>query len=455
MGDNDYMSGAGSLDYTPSDGGTISAQPVLSCPYAAAPPLPPKKSVRASLFFDGTLNNRANTRDRLHQRSAASGQTGSFENDYSNVSRLEENLMPQDGVDVPVSIYIEGIGTVNHESDNNYGAGVGMGDTGVIAKVDAGLDRLIRRIQLEVPDRRISTIELDSFGFSRGAAAARFYVYRAMTDATTKLKTRLESRGFTVDSVTFKFVGIWDTVASYGTDHTNDTADLHLDAISIAQKVVHLASAEEHRTNFPLTDIASAGGNGKEIFLPGVHSDVGGGYTHNSSESDLQVFDYNTGVTGLSAAERAMMARERAWLVDTGWYLPGEVEPTNFWNEIKVNRTNISNRYSYIPLHLMARFARENGLAFYGSLDTRYAIPAGLAAMKTRIDDYIDCTARSRPDDWFLDTSADMKTLRNQYLHFSAYYDADTVGAALGTNDPHFTGDNPVTGRRQRLSYPG
>ena len=455
MGDNDYISGAGSLDYTPSDGGTSSVQPVASCPYAAAPPLPPKKSVRASLFFDGTLNNRANTRDRLNSRSAAEGQTGSFENDYSNVSRLEENLMPQTGVDVPVSIYIEGIGTVNHASDSSYGAGVGMGDTGVIAKVDAGLDRLIRRIQLEVPDRRISTIELDSFGFSRGAAAARFYVHRAMTDAATKLKTRLESRGFTVDSVTFKFVGIWDTVASYGTNHANDTADLHLDAIRLAETVVHLAAAEEHRINFPLTNIASAGGNGHEIFLPGVHSDVGGGYVHNSSETDLQVFDFNTGVTGLSAAQRAMMARERAWLVDMGWYLASEVEETNFWNEIKVNRAHISNRYSYIPLHLMARYARENGLAFYGTLSSRYAIPAALSTVKTAIDDYIDCTATSHASDWFRNDAALLKTLRNQYLHFSAYYDADTVGATLGTNDPHFTGDDPVTGRRQRVTYAG
>ena len=48
---------------------------------------------------------------------------------------------------------------------------------------------------------------------------------------------------------------------------------------------MHLVAAEEHRKNVSLTDIASAGSKGRELFLPGVHSDIGGDYRDEASEA--------------------------------------------------------------------------------------------------------------------------------------------------------------------------
>ena len=68
--------------------------------------------------------------------------------------------------------------------------------------------------------------------------------------------------------IIFNFVGLYDTVAAFGVDHRgkklgkvvlldNDTRQLNLDAISKARYVLHLASDDEYRDNFDLTNIQS------------------------------------------------------------------------------------------------------------------------------------------------------------------------------------------------------
>ena len=46
----------------------------------------------------------------------------------------------------------------------------------------------------------------------------------------------------------------------------------------------HICAMDEFRANFALTDIGSAATdkNNIELFIPGCHSDIGGGYTKNS-----------------------------------------------------------------------------------------------------------------------------------------------------------------------------
>ena len=79
-------------------------------------------------------------------------------------------------------------------------------------------------------------------------------------------------------------MGLYDTVASFGIGHGTDTSDLKLDSITKARFVYHLASDDEYRDNFPLTNINSCGLRGIEFILPGVHSDIGGSYLNNDEE---------------------------------------------------------------------------------------------------------------------------------------------------------------------------
>ncbi len=416
-------------------------EPVCSLPGQEkenAPPVEPRVSIRASLFFDGTLNNRTNV-----AHGAANGGGGSYGNDYSNVSKLENFWSTDTAADHSFSFYVEGIGTRDLMGDVPQGMVEGRGITGVMAKVESGIQQLISRIDALGSNKRIDYIHLDAFGFSRGAAAARYFVFAALKREGKTLRDRLVARGYSVNSVEVKFIGLFDTVASYGFIHTDDTRDLELDAISSAERVVQLAAAEEHRKNFPLTNIESAK-NGREVFLPGAHSDVGGGYMHDTTE-DLQVFDIDT--SWLNKAESGALGRERAWLVYSGWYTADEIAEPNYWNEIKATRSGISNRYSRIPLHLMGRFAAESGVVFASRMRVVHPVPKELSTVEAAIEPYAFSSATSSPSDWWRDNSELMKALRHGYLHFSAFYG--------GTNQPQWTNDDPIYGARQRVIFDG
>ena len=106
----------------------------------------------------------------------------------------------------------------------------GKGTTGVIAKVEKGIEEIIKLIdKINLKKRTIiEYVYLDAFGFSRGAAAARYFIHAALERSDTSVKKILESKGYTVSAVKIKFIGLYDTVASYGFEHRDDTSELHL-----------------------------------------------------------------------------------------------------------------------------------------------------------------------------------------------------------------------------------
>lgn len=400
----------------------------------------PSISIRASLFFDGTLNNRTNV--AVGPEGAAwLANLGSYDNDYSNISKLESFFESSADADVFFSLYIEGIGTINGGGDIPQGMAMGQGLAGITAKVKRGMKHLIAVI-LALSYRRISHIYLDSFGFSRGAAAARYFIFWALKKEGKSLKEQLADKGCSVERVEMKFVGLFDTVASHGFSFTDDTPELELTAVQYAERVVQLAAAEEHREKFPLTNINSAA-NGREIFLPGVHSDVGGGYNHNADEEDLQILDLSAPL-GLSDEQEAAFAREREWLITLGWYTAAEIEGPNWRKELKANRSGISNRYSRIPLHLMSRLAGEGGVTFSNRMRTVYEVPVMLESVEAFINHRVDGGSNFSVGDWFNNSSPMMQTLRHGFLHFSSYYNG------IGVSKPRWSNGDPVTGKRER-----
>jgi hypothetical protein len=401
-------------------------------------------SVRISVYFDGTGNNRQNVRRgyalrKANRSTGTQTYSGSYDNDYSNVSRLEEQQDSHEGYDYSFKLYVEGIGTRNLGSDSPLGNATGDdGVTGIPTKVDSGIRHLLESVENEVVSRRISYLHLDAFGFSRGAAAARHFVYKMMRERGHTLLERLRARGFTVGSVAVKFVGLFDTVASFGVVHSNDTRDLDLDAIAAADYVVQLAAGDEHRENFRLTNINSAKrqNKGLEIFLPGVHSDIGGGYRDGASESDLQIYDHDSFGWNSDVQTRSL-AFERDWLLQMGWYEPHEISEPNITNEIYVNRTDISNQYTFIPMHLMARYATQHGCNYptldlrsgsaYGTrtTPTKYRIPQELNRAKQKLETYITTIAEAGTGsqvDWINNDAKWLRLVRHKYFHFSSYY---------------------------------
>lgn len=418
-------------------------------------PPPAKTTIRVSLFFDGTANNRANTQAREADSAVYKKhkKQGSFQNDYTNVSRLETLCLGDNTFEHSYSIYVEGIGTTDGKSDSLPGMGLGTGSTGVKAKVEAGVNELLRGLrELDIADGEvIERIHVDAFGFSRGAAAARYFVHFVL-NGSNPLQPRIEARGHPVERLEVNFIGLFDTVASYGLKHSNDTAELSLDAVRAAKKVVQLAAAEEHRKNFRLTDITSAvgAGVGIELYLPGVHSDIGGGYTDHSEEVKLQILDFDRIST---ASLKRRFERERAWLIESGWYLPSEIADVNFWNELKVTRRGIRNHYNRIPLQHMADFASETGLSFE-PMSVHHPVPPELAEVHGIINAHVAAhvagAATSTAEHWISMRGEAFQRLRHDYLHFSAYF-----GSTLGANAPQFSEGGAMSGERQRIVQAG
>ena len=94
-------------------------------------------------------------------------------------------------------------------------------------------------------------------------------------------------------------MGLFDTVSSYGFFYNlnsgfvnaiikDNVKELKLSIPPSIPKVVHRVAVNEYREHYALTNIKSADNRGIEIYLPGAHSDVGGGY-HQTEKENLYI----------------------------------------------------------------------------------------------------------------------------------------------------------------------
>lgn len=217
-----------------------------------------KQLVQAAIFFDGTGNNRTNSlRD--------STKFGHL----TNISTLFDACALTD------RIYVEGVGTLDHMDDSVIAKAIGENPPGYSGysyndKLEKGMDFLNAYQQMHAND----DIELLVYGFSRGATLARDFAKRALAYANVRIK----------------FLGVYDTVvflllrdpAIQFTASELERVDriLHLTAINEARKYFPLTSFKSHTRTTALVDIKNSYSEKvKEIFVPGAHADVGGGYT--------------------------------------------------------------------------------------------------------------------------------------------------------------------------------
>jgi len=121
------------------------------------------------------------------------------------------------------------------------------------------------------------------FGFSRGAAIARQLARRIEDQGLMRGKTTI------ADSVPIRFLGLWDTVAAFDALRGGDNLEPERDpsAAEVAEQggriagnvavAYHLVAVDEPRLAFRPV-LMGAEDRVHEIWFPGVHSDVGGGY---------------------------------------------------------------------------------------------------------------------------------------------------------------------------------
>lgn len=278
------------------------------------------------VFFDGTGNNANNSGDRqdvctaehfgmkneesesalqhciLLDRGLSGTAAGSYLGYYTNVHWLRTLYatdFPANGTQGQDTIYIEGVGTEDGMGDSTYSMGTGRGDTGVVRKTDkavAALASAIKNYFAKPSESGIGTIkelQFDIFGFSRGAAAARHFANRVFSqdDAIiAAINAGLNDvEYFGTPGGKTRFLGIFDTVAAIGTPvnglnpHSADSGEVNLALHpGVAEKVFHITAHHECRFNFALNSVKPAW---PELALPGVHSDIGGGYNPDEHEA--------------------------------------------------------------------------------------------------------------------------------------------------------------------------
>ena len=387
----------------------------------------PRTAIEIGVFFDGTGNNETNV-----ALGASVLNDASYASTRSNVSLLEdlykrsrESDWEQDSGGYCrkfTAIYVPGIGTTNDERDDTIGFGTGMGPTGVEARVfqaciDVGLE-----IAGLSPASEPTEIVLDVFGFSRGAAAARYFVncFRQGFIRYNALDWSIW-RGLHYDrnvaripdgrNVRIRFVGIFDTVAAIGigTDDDNGDVNVHMSTAQ-ADRIYHLTARHEYRANFRLNHNIPGGGDTRELI--GAHSDIGGGYGDGTEHQLVEREDKRV-FTGRAAAERARAAEvadaanvrydaASPWVRD-GWIDPGnpdghlqdvvgpvqvEWPPTatggvpiplyTFTRRVQIRR-EVRAGLSRIALRIMYDAAVGSGVPFtpYPSMARLYAPPEG------------------------------------------------------------------------------
>lgn len=286
-----------------------------------------KQILWLSFFFDGTGNNRdADTGMQKH----------------SNIVRLFfAHKTTADDKEI-CSVYIPGIGTyfpeIGDDGGSKLGLGCGkMGDKRLDFALEKFDDFLKRPLALaKASANTIQEINIAVFGFSRGAALARAFVNMVMDERCLLRagKWALKTGNW---PVRFRFLGLFDTVASVGLPlsfnttgayetATGDTAGMitkrlrkyvatrpealafsaravagadpapggshghdewgsRLNVHATVEEVRHFIAAHEIRNSFPLDSVSilskgriSTPGNFHETVYPGAHSDVGGGY---------------------------------------------------------------------------------------------------------------------------------------------------------------------------------
>ena len=310
----------------------------------------PRVILEIGVFFDGTLNNAAN--------SLEGGRGGSYANARSNVALLSELYKREQrhwirnscgGYERKfASHYVPGPGTVSGGGDDWFqGNGLGMGTNGVESRVYHACLRIGQMVRELSPGVEPTEIIMDVFGFSRGAAAARYFVncFRQgfiMYDENFVNRQRASLPAGR--RVRFRFVGIFDTVAAIGigTNDDNGPVNVHVSTAQ-AEKIFHLTAGDEYRENFRLnhnidrstrvgnTSLQSgSGGEARE--LPGAHSDVGGGYRDAGDTVDLgpsRTYSNTSRAAAQSARDaidgRPLVGASDFW-VRQGWINANETE---------------------------------------------------------------------------------------------------------------------------------
>ena len=475
------------------------------------------------VFFDGTGNNADNSADRQNacagehygmsdgdaestlsqcvrlKRSHSGIAAGSYLGYYTNVywlNTLYNQKITTDTGHGQSAIYIEGIGTESGKGDSSYGMGTGRGNTGVASKTDKAVALLVTGIQdylfrfPEAKDCIIKELQFDIVGFSRGAAAARHFANRVFEQDVAimaAINAGLGEIKFTgTPGGKTRFLGIFDTVAGIGTPlngfnpHSADTGEVNIALRpGVAEKVFHITAQHECRFNFALNSVKPAW---PELVLPGVHSDIGGGYNPDEHEAcfltrpqfetvQASVSDKETATYRHAGAQLGIMTRYPA----IAPLLEGNVIKLRAWHDDRMpadrygmlqKRSGAAlilerptrNDWSKVALRVMIDAAQDAGVVFEPILpkDDNLSLPTELNGLYKKAIMMGRAVRNGQSVSEY--TTGEITALAGKYLHCSAHWNSvirDSQGRITGAVEPAklVTFTNRPDERWQRTIY--
>jgi hypothetical protein len=464
-----------------------------------------KITLRIGVFFDGTGNNLSNAaltelcrrddrnllddralqetiihcnrygyRDISPDGSFKTTPNNSYGNALSNIARLFElyidnsgETLPYDATTANIKIYIDGIGTLSGQSDSAYSQGTDTGEMGIVSRVNkspALIKKQLDTFLINNPDKEIKLIEFDIFGFSRGAAAARHFASEVLKGKSSifdelinPIKISNLAKDFTWQSNTIiNFIGLFDTVAAVEdilaldfspANNINPGVNLYLPP-GCARKVIQLTARDEKRWNFALNSVAP---DHQEIELPGVHSDIGGGYAPLMTEKLLLTKPYIAQLlpgesieqtTAWKKTEQKRIELEKEGITENGklqttyWNIPvlprGKM-PNNNKNIIvtlTINR-KVRGELSLVYLRAMRDLASLNNVPFKAikENDPSLAVPDDLHFISKKIIAYALGSSNAL-------TSTENKFLKSNYIHISSNW-TPTAGFFISKPSPN------------------
>lgn len=224
--------------------------------------------ISVGIFFDGTGNNGQNA-------TSPEKPPKNNESYYGNITNIYKlfNLFNGDEKN-----YIEGIGTVTGSEDSDFAMATCQNPAGYQGySSDDKLEKAFSFAKNKMLDET-REYHFYVYGFSRGSMLARNFCYELLKPDSQ----------FSRNHIKVKFLGVFDTVESAAFNNYNVTV------FPETERALHICAVNECRYFFPLTgffeeskekeDSKYETDNSvwKEIFVPGAHADVGGGYLEGS-----------------------------------------------------------------------------------------------------------------------------------------------------------------------------
>jgi hypothetical protein len=268
------------------------------------------QTVWINVFFDGTGNNFRE--DGMFYSTEKSKQSNIAKLAFFAWQEHTTDIFTQNMAKASYRIYVPGVGTPFPEIGDAGWASEKLGNV-FSWYGDERLNWTMERLKQAVANHAplVKRINVSIFGFSRGATLARAFAHRLGKECEQRENRLIWKTGLLGKECPLEiyFMGVLDTVASVGFGgsrmetqirnsgkyssvvgfllfsyvdkggHHGWASDLSIPPY--VTQCVHYVAAHECREKFPFDSVQQMQAmptNAHEVFYPGMHSDIGGGY---------------------------------------------------------------------------------------------------------------------------------------------------------------------------------